>query len=549
MSDATSSGTGPGLRGGQLRTLDVWALGVGIVVCGQYFGWNLGLLGGGPVGMLLASLIVCLLFLVWVLTLAELAVAMPRAGGPLDYGLRAGGPWLGFVMAWSMLLECLFGTIATALATAWYVAFLFNPDDPDPAVVGWAGVGTVLVFFLLQAWGVKEQSRVLILMTYAAILGLVIFWLVAGSNFSWDRAWPRADPLVGRGWTAVLDAVPYALWWLIIIEGVALAAEETHRPHRTIPRGLVWAMFTVIAMVVLTLGLTAGAVPWGAVTGDYPLAKVVRDVTGGQPAWLLYGFGMIALFGLIASYHGLLYGTSRQAFALGRAGYLPGWLGGVHPARRTPVPALLAGSLITAGFVVASLWFKDAILVAILVAGLASLVWYLLAMVCLVRLRRREPGLFRAYRAPLGGLLPAAVVVLSGFSLVVYGNIDHGDTVLLLGAALYAIGIGYFGFRRSRSLPGGSPDRAPGGGESVRPARPRVTWLNRLAGTALVAALGAVGWIGLSAWQPGWLRFASVEAEVVTCVVVLGAALGLVGAAAVAHTRDRNGSDDPGGAG
>ena len=156
-----------------LRVLDIWALGVGIVVCGQYFGWNEGLRNGGPVGMLLASLIVCLLFLVWVLTLSELAVAMPRAGGPLDYGRRAGGPWLGFLMAWSMLLECLFGTIATALATAWYVAFLLNPEQPDPTVVVWAGLGTVVLFFLLQVWGVKEQSKALILMTYAALLGLV----------------------------------------------------------------------------------------------------------------------------------------------------------------------------------------------------------------------------------------------------------------------------------------------------------------------------------------------------------------------------------------
>jgi acetyl esterase/lipase len=39
----------------------------------------------------------------------------------------------------------------------------------------------------------------------------------------------------------VLDAVPYCLWWLVIIETVALAAEEAHEPHRTIPRGLVWA--------------------------------------------------------------------------------------------------------------------------------------------------------------------------------------------------------------------------------------------------------------------------------------------------------------------
>ena len=534
------SQTTPALKN-PLRVLDIWALGVGIVVCGQYFGWNAGLLGGGPVGMLLASLIVCLLFLVWVLTLAELAVAMPRAGGPLDYGRRAGGPWLGFLMGWSMLLECLFGTIATALATAWYVAFLLNPDQPDPTVVVWAGLGTVVLFFVLQAWGVKEQSRALILMTYAAILGLVIFWFVAGSNFSWERVWLRSDLLVGKGWKSVLDAIPYALWWLIIIEGVALAAEETHQPHRSIPRGLVWAMLTVIAMVVLTLGLTAGAVPWQDVTGDYPLAKVVHDVTEGKPAWLLVGFGTIALFGLIASYHGLLYSTSRQAFALGRSGYLPAWLGGVHEARRTPIPSLLACSLITAGFVIASVWYKDAILVAILVAGLASLILYILAMACLIRLRRREPGLFHAYRAPLGWLLPVAVVLLAGFAIFVYAGIEHGNTVLILGAALYTLGLGYFGFRRARqSVPEELPPAVVKPIDAARRSGPQSPWLDRLAGAALMAALLMVGWIGTSAFQPDWLRLASAEAEAAICAAVFSTALVLVSAVAIAHTRNRD---------
>ena len=96
--EAKQPGRDSDLRRGQLRVRDIWALGVGIVVCGQYFGWNLGLKDNGPVAMLIASLVVCLLFLAWVLTLSELSVAMPRAGGPLDYGCRAGGPWLGFLM-------------------------------------------------------------------------------------------------------------------------------------------------------------------------------------------------------------------------------------------------------------------------------------------------------------------------------------------------------------------------------------------------------------------------------------------------------------------
>src|SRR6266705_3467525 len=114
-----------------MGVLHVWALGVGVVITGEYFGWNPGLREGGPIGMLLASLFVCALYLMWVLALSELSVAMPFAGGPLAYGRRAVGPAFGFVMGWSMFLESLFATIGTAIATGgtvFFLAYLVAPD-------------------------------------------------------------------------------------------------------------------------------------------------------------------------------------------------------------------------------------------------------------------------------------------------------------------------------------------------------------------------------------------------------------------------------------
>jgi ethanolamine permease len=457
-----------------LRVLDIWALGVGVVVAGAYFGWNLGLKDNGPVAVLIASLIVCLLYLTWVLALTELSVAMPFAGGPLAYGRRAVSPLLGFVMGWSMFLECLFAAIGTALATGGYIAFLVNPDHPDPVLKVAAGLGTVALFFLLQAWGVKEQSRVMVFMTYGALAGLVLFWAVAATNFSWDRLWPRNDLLLGKGWRAVLDAVPYALWWLVMIETVALSAEETHEPHRTLPRGLTWAQLTLIGVVVLTWFFACGAVDSQALAVtmdtdeqgnpvetavDYPLAKAVRLIPAGQhsPA-LVYSFGVIALFGLIASYHGMIYGASRQAFALGRAGYLPSMLGEVHAERRTPVAALLAASLLVAGFVIANLWFADAVGIAVLVSTLTALIWYILAMACLYLLRRRNPELFQSYRAPVTKVLPAVVIALAAFAALVYSGIDHADLVIALAGGLYALGLAYYSFRGRHCLQTAAPE-------------------------------------------------------------------------------------------
>ncbi len=182
-----------------LRVLDVWALGVGVVITGEYFGWNLGLAGNGPVAMLIASLIVCLLYLTWVLALSELSVAMPFAGGPMAYGRRAVEPSLGFVMGWSMYLECQFATIATALATGGYISFLVNPDKPDPTVKIWAALGTVVVFLVLHLWGVKEQSTAMLWMTYGAILGLVIFWCAGGDALLMGPRVDQSGVALGQG--------------------------------------------------------------------------------------------------------------------------------------------------------------------------------------------------------------------------------------------------------------------------------------------------------------------------------------------------------------
>src|SRR5438105_3023856 len=109
-----------------MGVLHIWALGVGVVITGEYFGWNQGLREGGPIGMLLASLFVCVLYMTWVLALSELSVAMPFAGGPLAYGRRAIGPAFGFIMGRAMCLGAVFATIGTAISTGGAVFFLIE---------------------------------------------------------------------------------------------------------------------------------------------------------------------------------------------------------------------------------------------------------------------------------------------------------------------------------------------------------------------------------------------------------------------------------------
>lgn len=440
-----------------MGVLHIWALGVGVVITGEYFGWNPGLLAGGPFGMLLATLFVCVLYMAWVLALSELSVALPFAGGPLAYGRRAVGPAFGFFMGWSMFLEALFATIGTALATGAYIAFvlqLFWETMPHPEIATTtAALFTVAGFALVQWVGAGQQARIMEWLTYGAILGLVWFWIACLPGVKLDRFF--TDPLLPNGWRGVLEAIPYAIWWLVMIETVALAPEETRDPHRTIARGLTLAQITLIILVLLTLFFTAAAGSDYRATGDeanaFPLPFVYRQVWP-EAAHLphLIAFCVVAILGMVVSYNGMIYAVSRQSFALGRAGYLPRALGLVHATRRTPSVSISFWSLVIAGFVAWGFFNRQAVDIAVLTCNLTALIWYALAMVCLFVLRRREPNLARPYKVPLYPFLPGLVLAMSLFAAAVYILLNK-PVVLWLTLGMYAAGMAYhFAFARRR---------------------------------------------------------------------------------------------------
>ncbi len=554
-----------------LHVIHIWALGVGVVITGEYFGWNFGLPIGGPMGVLVASLIVCVLYLAWVLALSELSVAMPFAGGPLAFGRRAVGKWFGFLMGWSMFLECLFATVGTGLAAGGYIAFLLNPDHPDRNVSTACAILCALVFFGIQYAGVKQQAVIMLWLTYAAIIGLVWFWIGTAPGVSLDRVFTK--PLLTSGWPGVVGAVPYALWWLVIIETVALASEEAHEPHVSIPRGLVLAQITLVALVLLTWFFASAAAPY-AQTGavDYPLPLVFKKVWG--TGWHLAAFSALAVAGMIVSYNGMIYATSRQSFSLGRAGYLPKALGAVHPTRRTPHVSLAVWTAVTIVCILLGRLYEKATAAAILISTLTAVIWYVLAMLCLIVLRRKEPGLFRPYRVPAYPAMPVFVAVLSGIAgcLYVWSNVQ----VILPTAILYAAaGIWYAVWARRKVLPvapeevaariaeelvrnesipmeGKVAGAAAGGFVShatapiFMPADPLYsrqirTLVERVTGPALLLGLVSVVWIILRA--RGVLAARLAEAAEVWIVVALWAALFiLVSAVGLLSTRT-NGAD------
>jgi ethanolamine permease len=177
---------------------------------------------------------------------------------------------------------------------------------------------------------------------------------------------------------------------------------------------------------------------------------------------------------MVSSYNGMMYAVSRQSFSLGRAGYLPRILGHVHPERRTPVVSIIVWSIVAAGFVVWGYFNETAVVVAVLTCNLTALVWYILAMICLFILRRKEPDLPRPYRVPWYPVLPASVIVMSVIAAGAYGVYNPGETlgvsstgtVLLITGVMYAVGLAYFLLFARNRLASAAPEELAARGRS-----------------------------------------------------------------------------------
>jgi ethanolamine permease len=387
----------------------IWGLGVGYVISGMYFGWNLGLPEGGPYGLLLATVVVTVLYASFVLGYAELACALPRAGGVFVYTSRAFGPHVGFVGGAAQLVEYLLAPPAIAFAIGSYV----NQAVPDLPITMVAFVA-YFAFTIVNMLGMRLSVGFELVLTVLAVAELCVFGVVALPRFSWEQFSADALP---HGWGGAFAALPFAMWFYLAIEGVANVAEETRDPQRVIPRGFLAAMATLVVLTAITLFGAVGAGGWQTVVypdpshpttaSDSPLPlAIAKLVSRDHPLFTI--MTSIGLIGLVASFHSILIAASRALLELGRVGYVPRILGVVNAKTRTPVAALFANMLI--GLVVL-LTGKTGDIILISVFGALTL--YILSSAAVLQLRRTAPDLPRPYRAPLYPYTPIIALVLS----------------------------------------------------------------------------------------------------------------------------------------
>jgi ethanolamine permease len=421
------------LKSGALGWANVAGLGIAIAISGQFSGWNFGLAAGGWGGILTAAIIMAVFYLGYTQCVAELAAAMPSAGGFETYCRRAFGLSAGYVVGMSVLVALAIAIGVVANFTAAYAQSVLGVGAVQMKV------GLFAVVLVLQLRGVREAVGAT--MTVGAI-AVAVLALFCGSMAQFAHA-PNlvsntgAGGLFPHGAFGILAAIPYALWMFLGVEQAALAAEETFDPGRTMPKALTIGVLTllVVGLGVLVLG-PAGAGTDSISTAADPLySALTSPLAFGQENWLTRVIGTGALVGLIATFFSIVYASSRQLFSLARDGYLPIQLAATN-RRHAPRTALFV--VIGAG-IAASFFPPEQLMLPIV---FLFNVTFLIALAAFVRLR--------PYRA-VGGCLTAGVTTALSLVVLIACFVQQA-TGLIYALVVYAVLIAQFVLFRRRAM-------------------------------------------------------------------------------------------------
>lgn len=394
-----------------LTAVHLWAIAVGLVISGEYFGWNYGWGVAGTMGMLIATIAVTGLYITFIFSFTELTTSIPNAGGPFTYAHRALGPLGGLIAGYATLIEFLFATPAIAYALGSYIHFLLPSMN-----VMYTAIGCYVVFTAINMLGIKESAFFTLLVTLLAVMELLVFMGIVAPHFQLKNFMNDNLPF---GWKGVFAALPFAIWLYLAIEGVSMVAEETKDPKRNIPKGYMAGIATLVLLALGVMILTGGLTDWKKLTTiDYLLPEAVGIALGKDNQFTKL-FAGIGLFGLIASFHSIILTYSRQLFSLARENYLPSGLAKLNPRFQTPHRALMVGGIIG---IIAIVSGKTNELIIFSVLG--AIVMYITSMVSLFVLRKKEPLLERPFKAPLYPYFPIIALLLAVVCLlsIIYYN-------------------------------------------------------------------------------------------------------------------------------
>ncbi|HZE31629.1 MAG TPA: amino acid permease [Actinoallomurus sp.] len=425
----------------ELSALDLTVFGVGVIVGTGIFvlTGNVAKENAGPAVALsfVAAGIACALA---ALCYAEFASTVPVAGSAYTFSYATIGELPAWIIGWDLMLELALGAATVAVGWSGYANILLDdlglklPSSiaGEDATFNVPAMLVVLVVTALLVLGVKISSRVnaVIVAIKIAVVLLVIFaglFFIKGANYSpfipeavsspelhGGKA-PLIQVLFGYtpstfGWSGIFAGAAIVFFAFIGFDVVATAAEETKKPKRDLPIGIIASLLICTILYVAVSLVVTGMQNYRHLSTDAPLAEAFKSV--GHPAFATV-ISVGALAGLTTVVLILMLGQSRVFFAMSRDGLLPSWLAQVHPRYGTPYRVTIIIGVAVA--LIAGLVPLSALAELV---NIGTLFAFIVVSAGIVILRRTHPDLPRSFRVPASPLLPFLAVVACGYLML-----------------------------------------------------------------------------------------------------------------------------------
>jgi APA family basic amino acid/polyamine antiporter len=396
------------------------------------------------------------------LTYAELAAALPGAGGEYVYLSQAYGPFWGFVFGWTQLWVAKSASIAT-LATGFYlylanfVPALSNVAFSIPLPLGPNGgplevrqgqlFAMVVVMGLawLNYFGVKIGGNVQVAVTVvkvALIAAIVVIGLGSGqgsaANFS------SSIPAAG-GMTGFFAALVAALWAYDGWNNVSMVSSEIKNPSRNLPLALIGGMLLIVVVYLAANAAYFYVVPAaGVASSDRVAAEMMRRVLGAPGAGAVSLAAMISIF---AALNGSILTGSRVPYAMARDGLFLRSVAYVHPKHRTPGVSIVAVSAWGAILLLSGQYDNLYRLVIF-----SSWILYALAAAAVIVLRIKRPELPRPYKVLAYPVVP---ILFVGVAIMLLATtLVKSPRESIMGLLLIVAGIPFYFHWKRRNPPG-----------------------------------------------------------------------------------------------
>lgn len=445
-----------------LGIFDLFAIGYGDLGSSIYYALGitaLFALGATPISLGLAGLV----FVCTALTYAEMTATFHESGGSASFARHAFNDLISFIAGWGLLLDYIVTIAISAFAVGPYLAFFYAPLQKAGVQIGFS-ISLVFILFLMNVFGVKQSTRISLLLTTFTILVQAIVITIGFStildittivdhmrigvpNVSWS---PSLSEFI-KG--TAMAMVAYTG-----IESIAQLAAEAQKPARTVPRAIVLTML-VLLFVYLGLSVTAlSAITPHDLGTKYvlnPLAGIVEALPLGKH-FLLPCISVLAAVVLTIAANAGLIGSSRLSFNMGEYYQLPRFFYRLHPRFRTPIVSLAFFTAVASFIILASRGNLDFLAD---LYNFGAMLAFTSAHLSLLVLRIKKPHLARPFKIPFnikyrGYELPVTAIIgcmatISVWFLVVITKPDGR----YLGLAWMALGMAmYFYYRRAKKM-------------------------------------------------------------------------------------------------